>query len=119
MPFHESGRGVDGQGGGVRGGVLPQRRKGDVGSELVAKESKRFPDMPTLPALVSCVSVSFWEKRKPPTQAFLPQRLSHVSLVVKSTTMPCTYPTPGAHRAGDACDTGVRKLGYIHVHVRG
>lgn len=57
MSFHESGRGEEGRGGGARGGVFPRRKRGDVGSELVAKESKRFPDMLTLPALVSCIEL--------------------------------------------------------------
>ena len=38
---------------GVKDGVSLRSRRGEVGSELVAKESRRFPDMPTLPSLVS------------------------------------------------------------------
>ena len=38
---------------GIRGGVSLRSRRGDIGAELVAMESRRFPDMPTLPSLVS------------------------------------------------------------------
>ena len=38
---------------GIRGGVSVRSRRGDIGAEHVAKESRRFPDMPTLPSLVS------------------------------------------------------------------
>ena len=35
----------------MKDGVSLRSRRGDIG--LVAKESRRFPDMPTLPSLVS------------------------------------------------------------------
>ena len=45
--FHDGGHCEE-----MKDGVSLRSRRGEIGTALVAKESRRFPDMPTLPSLV-------------------------------------------------------------------